>query len=80
VHERAAQIDVPYPGGESWRQAVARVAGFLEELRRERKGERVLVIGHIATRLGLEAVANGRELEDLVGAPFDWQPGWEYVL
>jgi broad specificity phosphatase PhoE len=80
LHDRAAHLDVPYPGGESWRHAVERVVGFLEELRRERDGERVLVIGHSATRLGLEAVANGRALEELVGAPFTWQPGWEFRL
>ena len=66
----------PYPGGESWRQAVERVAGFLEGLRHGR----VLVIGHGATRLALEVTANRRRLEDLVDAPFVWQPGWEYVL
>jgi len=80
VHDRAKRIDVPYPGGESWRLAVERVTGFLEELRSERDGERVLVIDHIATRLALEVVVNGRELEDLIGEPFTWQPGWEYVL
>jgi broad specificity phosphatase PhoE len=79
VHDRAAHLDVPYPGGESWRQAVGRVTGFLDELRRERDGERVLVIGHVATWLALE-VADGHSLEELVGAPFSWQPGWEYVL
>jgi broad specificity phosphatase PhoE len=80
VHDRAAHVDVPYPGGESWRQAVERVAGFLDELRRERAGERVLVIGHSATWLALEVVANGRGLEDVMAEPFVWQPGWEYTL
>jgi broad specificity phosphatase PhoE len=80
IHNRAEHVDVPYPDGESWRQAVDRVAGFLDELRRERDGERVLVIDHTATRLRLELVASGRKLEELVGAPFEWQPGWEYVL
>jgi broad specificity phosphatase PhoE len=80
LHDRDAHIDVPYPGGESWRQAVARVAGFLEELRRERAGERVLVIGHSATRLALEVVANGRALEEAMAEPFTWRPGWEYTL
>jgi broad specificity phosphatase PhoE len=80
LHDRAAHLDVPYPGGESWRQAVERVTGFLDELRRERDGERVLVIGHSATRLGLEVTASGKRLEELVGAPFTWQPGWEYLL
>ena len=80
LRDRAAHIDVPYPGGESWRQAVERGVGFLDELRRERDGERVLVIGHVATWFGLEVETNGRQLESLIAAPFDWQPGWEYVL
>jgi broad specificity phosphatase PhoE len=80
LRDRATHLDVPYPGGESCRQAVERVAGFFEQLRDERDGERVLVIGHSATRLGLEVAANGRTLEELVDAPFVWQPGWEYVL
>ena len=80
LHDREAHVDVPYPGGESWRQAVERVAGFLEELRRERAGERVLVIGHSATRFGLEVVANGRKIEEVMVEAFTWQPGWEYAL
>lgn len=80
VHDRAEHLDAPYPGGESWRQAVERVAGFLDELRRERDGERILVIGHSATRLALEVVASGRELEEVMASPFVWQPGREYVL
>ena len=73
-------IDVPFPGGESWRGAVERVAGFLAELRRERGGERVLVIGHAATRWAIEVVVNGRALEELLVERYEWQPGWEYVL
>jgi broad specificity phosphatase PhoE len=80
VHDRAAHLDLPYPGGESWRQAVERVAGCLADLRAERDGERVLVIGHSATRLALEVAARGGRLEELVGAPFTWHAGWEYVL
>ena len=78
--DRAAHLDVPYPGGESWRQAAQRVGGFLAELRRQRDGERVLVIGHSATRFGLEVAANGRSLEEVMAEPFVWQPGWEYGL
>ena len=76
--ERLRRIDEPWPGGESWRSAVARVDGFLDELAVLREGERVLVIGHVATRLALDIRAGTRRLELLVGAPFDWQPGWEY--
>jgi 2,3-bisphosphoglycerate-dependent phosphoglycerate mutase len=80
LRDRAAHLDLPYPGGESWRQAVERVVGFLSELRRERDGDRVLMIGHRATRIALEVVANGRELADALAASFAWQPGWKYLL
>src|SRR5262245_24349230 len=51
---RRAHLDVPYPGGESWRQAVERVGWLLEDLPRRWNGRRVLLIGHVATRWGLE--------------------------
>ena len=78
--DRVAHVDVPYPGGESWRQAVERVVEFYEELRATRDGERLLVIGNIATRLALDFLVTGRLLEELVAEPFSWQPGWEYGL
>ena len=80
LKDRDAHVDIQYPGGKSWRQAVERVAGFLDELRSQRDGGRILVIGHGATRLGLEVLANGRQLEEVMAAAFVWQPGWKYVL
>jgi 2,3-bisphosphoglycerate-dependent phosphoglycerate mutase len=73
---RSAHVEEPWPGGESWTQAVARVDGFLDEL----TGGRVLVIGHIATRWALEHRAHGRSVADLAAEDFVWQPGWEYEL
>ena len=73
-------LDARFPEGESWREAVRRVAGFLHELAAERDGDRVLVIGHMATWYGLEGAANGVDLEDVFYAPFEWREGWEYVL
>jgi 2,3-bisphosphoglycerate-dependent phosphoglycerate mutase len=75
---RAAHLDVPYPGGESWRQAVTRVGWFCNDLVRRCEGERVLVIGHVATRWGLDHCLAGVPLEDLADADFAWQEGWEY--
>ena len=74
--QRMQRIDEPWPGGESWRDAVARVSSFLDEVR----GERVLVIGHVATRWALDHRVNGRPLEELAAEEFDWKPGWEYEL
>ena len=80
IENRAARVDNPYPGGESWRQAVERVVGFLDNVRCELDGQRVLVIGHSATRLALEVVTTGAGLVEVMAEPFVWQPGWEYVL
>ncbi len=71
---------MPYPGGESWRQAVQRVGGSLEDLRIRWASARILLIGHIATRWALEHIINGVPLEDLAAERFMWRPGWEYHL
>jgi len=68
------------PGGESWREAVGRVGRFLADLPLRWGGQRVLVIGHTATRWGLEHHLLGAEPEDLADRDFAWQAGWEYVL
>jgi broad specificity phosphatase PhoE len=78
--ERTQHIDAPYPSGESYRQVVGRVAAFLADLARNWEGARVLVIGHAATRWGLDHLLTGVALEHLVNAPFDWRPGWPYAL
>jgi 2,3-bisphosphoglycerate-dependent phosphoglycerate mutase len=72
-------LDRPYPGGESWRQATARVGRFLADLPARWSGSRVLVIGHEATRWGLEVALHGATLEDLASRDVPWQPGWEYL-
>jgi 2,3-bisphosphoglycerate-dependent phosphoglycerate mutase len=69
-----------FPGGESWREAVERVNLCLRDLVEEWQGKRVLLIGHVATRLALDHIVNGQSLEELIDAPFDWRDGWDYVL
>lgn len=80
ARERPRRIDVPFPGGESYRDAVARIASFLDDLGRHVDGIRILVIGHTATRWALDHLLAGRPLDDAVTAPFDWREGWEYDL
>jgi 2,3-bisphosphoglycerate-dependent phosphoglycerate mutase len=77
---RLKHLYEPYPGGESWQAAVARVASFLRELRATRNGQRVLLVGHVATRWALDHVTTGKALAELAAAPFRWQEGWEYTL
>jgi 2,3-bisphosphoglycerate-dependent phosphoglycerate mutase len=79
---RRGRMDRPYPDGESWRQAVGRTSRFLNDLplRWQGQGQRVLVIGHVATWWGLDHLLGGIPLEDLIDQDFGWQEGWEYQL
>jgi broad specificity phosphatase PhoE len=76
--DRGQHVDVPYPGGESYRQVVERTASFLTDLRRAWDGRRVCVVAHSANRWALEHLLHGTPLEELVDAPFAWREGWEY--
>jgi len=78
--DRSDYLDVPYPGGESWRQAVTRGERFLADLPSRWEGRRIVVIGHVATRWALDHALRGIAVEDLMRQDFDWRPGWSYVL
>jgi alpha-ribazole phosphatase/probable phosphoglycerate mutase len=72
-------VETPYPGGESYRDVVRRVAALLDDLASTYPGSRVLLIGHTATRWALDHLLDGRSLDEAVAAPFDWREGWEYA-
>lgn len=78
--ERSKRIDEPFPGGQSYRQVADGVERFLADLTPQYDGERVLVIGHSATRWAFDHLLDGTPLEELVDAPFDWREGWTYTL
>ena len=78
--EKPRRIDEPFPGGESYRDVVARTQDFLDDLSPEFDDARVLLIAHSANRWALEHLLNGTALEELVVAPFEWQEGWTYRL
>jgi alpha-ribazole phosphatase/probable phosphoglycerate mutase len=77
---RGRHIDTPWPGGQSYRQVVAETAAFLKDVMEEWQGRTVLLVGHAATRWALQNLLDGTALEELVGAPLEWRPGWEYGL
>ncbi|MGH2758128.1 MAG: histidine phosphatase family protein [Actinomycetota bacterium] len=81
VHgNRASYLDRPYPGGESWRQAVSRVGRVFEDFRQVPPGDRVLVVGHRATLVACAHFLGGVPLEEALVSDGEWQPGWEYEL
>jgi 2,3-bisphosphoglycerate-dependent phosphoglycerate mutase len=77
---RRDHLDQPYPDGESWRQAVARAGRFLGDLPLRWEEQRVLVVGHVATRWALDHFILGTALDELTRENFSWRAGWEYVL
>lgn len=79
--DREEYIDQPYPGGESHRQAVHRVTGLLTDLPTRWAGQRLMIIGHLATYRALEHLINHATLEELIATRFTWREhGWEYLL
>lgn len=77
---RAECVDRPFPSGQSYREVVEAIREFLGELVEGWDGKRVLIIAHSANRFALHVLLGGARLEDVVDAPFIWQPGWDYVV
>ena len=78
--EKTKRISVPFPNGESYEETNARMKSFLEDLKRDYDGKKVMVIGHRATQYGIEAYVNGMTVEECLAKPFKWQPGWVYKI
>jgi 2,3-bisphosphoglycerate-dependent phosphoglycerate mutase len=80
VHGAVRSLDDRYPDGETWREAVARVDRFLDDLALRWAGRRVLVVGHMAVYWALEERVHGTGLERLLARDFTWQEGWVYEV
>lgn len=55
-------------------------AAWLDDVVRDYARQTVLVVGHRATFYALEHLINAAPLRDAVLAPWQWQPGWLYLL
>lgn len=77
-----AHVRAPFPNGESVAMAVDRVGEFLDEAASKHMGWTMVVIGHMATRYGLEHWSSDVPLEEIVSAPLEWRqvPIWRYTL
>ena len=77
---RALHVAAPFPGGESYQQAAARVAAWLRDVSVTFAGRTVLAIGHRATFYALEHLVRDVPMSEALTAPWQWQPGWHYVV
>ena len=78
--QKPLRINEPFPNGESYTQTTVRMKSFLDDLKKNYDGKKVMIIGHRATQYGLENIINGLSLEKLITTHFKWQPGWEYKM
>ena len=78
AQEKLKRITIPFPNGESYEQASERMRSFLEDLKKNYDGKRIMIIGHRATQYGLERWIKKLPLTEIVSAPWHWQPGWTY--
>lgn len=78
--EKIKRVSEPFPNGESYEQTSVKMKDFIDDLRKNYEGKKVMIIGHRATQYGLDHWILGKSLEDLVSTSFKWQPGWRYEL
>lgn len=78
--EKPKRISIPFSNGESYEQITKRMKEFLDNLKKDYDGEKIMIIGHRATQYGLDHWIKGVDLKTLVVTPFKWQPGWFYQL
>ena len=80
----ADYIEIPFPKGESYRDVEARIADFLEMLKKEYCGKNIAIVAHQAPQLALDVLINGRSWEQAINEDWRkekaWQPGWKYGL
>jgi broad specificity phosphatase PhoE len=75
-------IEKPFPEGESYEDVKARVADFLEFLKKNYDGKSVALVGHKAPQLALDVLLKEKTWEQALAEDWrktkSWQPGWEY--
>jgi broad specificity phosphatase PhoE len=61
---RINAVASPFPNGESYSQVVDRMKSILDEIALKHMGQKIFIIGHFATLVGLEYWLNGRSIQD----------------
>ena len=76
------RITEPFPNGESLLMVVQRIGAFLRDALNEYDGKTIVVIGHRATRYGLEYWCGDTSLEEIIRTPWEWReiPIWRNEL
>jgi len=77
-------ISKPFPDGESYEDVKARVADFLNFLKKNYDGKHVAVVAHKAPQLAIDVLLKGKTWEEAFAEDWRkkkaWRLGWEYTL
>ncbi len=77
-------ITTPFPNGESYEDVKARIASFLEMLKKDYDGKSVAIVAHKAPQLALDVLLKGMTWDQAFANDWrkahKWQPGWAYEL
>jgi broad specificity phosphatase PhoE len=73
-----------FPEGESYEDVKARIADFLEFLKKNYDGKNVAIVAHKAPQLSLDVLIKGKTWKQALAEDWRktkaWKPGWEYNL
>lgn len=73
-----------FPNGESYEDVKARIAEFLDFLKKNYDGKSVAIVAHKAPQLALDVLIRGKTWEQAFAEDWrkthSWQPGWKYIL
>ncbi|MFA6422788.1 MAG: histidine phosphatase family protein [Candidatus Buchananbacteria bacterium] len=73
-----------FPNGESYEDVKARLADFVEFLKKDYDGKSVAIVAHKAPQLALDVLLKNKTWEQAFVEDWRkrkaWQPGWDYVI
>lgn len=78
--EKMKRINEPFPNGESYTQTAERMRQFIDDVKKNYDGKKIMIIGHRATQYGLDCLLNRLTIEEAITKTWKWQPGWKYIL
>ncbi len=77
-------IEKPFPDGESYEDVKARIADFLEFLKKNYDRKSVAIVGHKAPQLSLDVLLKGKTWKQALAEDWrktkSWKPGWDYKI
>jgi broad specificity phosphatase PhoE len=77
-------VDSPFPNGESYKDAEARLVSFVDFLRANYDNKHIAIVAHQAPQLALDVILEGKTWQQAIDEDWRktkaWKPGWEYTV